>query len=270
MDEIMIKKAVSFLKDDMRVTPSVGIVCGTGKDDLSDHMKLCRSLKYNEIPGFPCPRGYGHPGSLIHGYLGHKYVVGIETRLRSFDGYKLSLCVTPIIIMQKLGIRTVFLTTMAGKLSDHYEIGDIMLVKDHIYIPGIFGKGIGMEEKRNAPVSGRLYKEKLRDLFQIAARQVEPRPPIHEGIYAMINGPACATETELNFLRSLKADAVGMGICHDAVTAYNCGMDVIAAAVLGDEYGKYLQKRVDYDTYQKLKQSSRDLLCIGEKFINLL
>uniref|UniRef100_A0A5S6QC17 purine-nucleoside phosphorylase n=1 Tax=Trichuris muris TaxID=70415 RepID=A0A5S6QC17_TRIMR len=275
MDEETIKKAVRFLKDDIRATPTIGIVCGTGREDLSDHMKLCRSLRYNEIPGFPCPRGYGHPGSVIHGYLGQKYVVGMETRLRSFDGYPADLCAAPIVILRRLGVRTLIITAMASKLSEGYAAGDIMLVKDHIYIPGIFGNGVKVGEKDNR--SGvkhfpkeNMYNEKLRDLFHIAAQQVEHRPVLHDGIYAMIGGPACATETEMKFLRSLDADAVGMGICHEVVTAYGCGMEVVAVVVLGDQYGKYLQRRLDYETTVKYKQSSKQVLSIVAKLVNFL
>lgn len=39
-----------------------------------------------------------------------------------------------------LGVKTLIVTNAAGGLNDIYDVGDIMLIKDHINMPGFAGQ----------------------------------------------------------------------------------------------------------------------------------
>lgn len=64
--------------------------------------------------------------------------------------YVLYVCVCfqitlPIRIFKLLGVETVMLTNAAGGLNQDYKVGDVMIIKDHINMPGFAG---------NNPLSG--------------------------------------------------------------------------------------------------------------------
>lgn len=52
--------------------------------------------------------------------------------------------------MKALGITTVILTNAAGGLNPEYKTGDIMIIKDHIDLPGLTGECvlIGKNDER--------------------------------------------------------------------------------------------------------------------------
>ena len=52
--------------------------------------------------------------------------------------------------MKLMGIQTLIITNAAGGLNPHYEVGDVMLIKDHINLPGLCGKSslVGVNDDR--------------------------------------------------------------------------------------------------------------------------
>ena len=46
----------------------------------------------------------------------------------------------PVRVMVHLGIKTLIVTNAAGGLNQSYKVGDIMIVKDHINLPGLTGE----------------------------------------------------------------------------------------------------------------------------------
>lgn len=45
----------------------------------------------------------------------------------------------PIRIFKLLGVETVMLTNAAGGLNQDFKVGDVMIIKDHLNIPGFAG-----------------------------------------------------------------------------------------------------------------------------------
>lgn len=52
--------------------------------------------------------------------------------------------------MKLMGIETVIITNAAGGLNPDYRVGDVMLVKDHINLPGLCGSNplVGHNDER--------------------------------------------------------------------------------------------------------------------------
>lgn len=46
----------------------------------------------------------------------------------------------PVRVFSLLGVETVIVTNAAGGLNDNFAVGDIMLIKDHINMPGFAGQ----------------------------------------------------------------------------------------------------------------------------------
>ncbi|RYZ60238.1 MAG: purine-nucleoside phosphorylase, partial [Chitinophagaceae bacterium] len=60
--------------------PSVGIVLGTGLNDLLQHMEDSTIVPYNEIPYFPQSTVEFHKGQLVFGTLAGVPVVAMQGR----------------------------------------------------------------------------------------------------------------------------------------------------------------------------------------------
>ena len=45
----------------------------------------------------------------------------------------------PVRVFSLLGVRTLVVTNAAGGLNSSFSVGDIMLIKDHINLPGLVG-----------------------------------------------------------------------------------------------------------------------------------
>jgi purine-nucleoside phosphorylase len=137
----------------------------------------------------------------------------------------------PIRAMQLLGVELVVLTNAAGGINRTYEVGDLMLLKDHIALTCMAGHNPlrGPNDERlgpRFPSMTQIYDPALRAL----ARQIadEKQLPLHEGVYVGLAGPSFETPAELRFLQAIGADAVGMSTVHEAIVARHGGMRVIA------------------------------------------
>lgn len=131
------------------------------------------------------------------------------------------------------------MTNAAGGLNRSYAVGDLLVLMDHINLPGLAGnhplRGPNSEEfgPRFPPLSD-AYSLSLRQTLFRAAKSydIRSRRGIHEGIYAMVSGPSYETRAEARLLRSLGADVVGMSTVPEVIVARHCGMEVICISLV--------------------------------------
>ena len=45
----------------------------------------------------------------------------------------------PVRVMAILGVKTIVITNAAGGLNRSYNVGDIMVMRDHLFFPGLAG-----------------------------------------------------------------------------------------------------------------------------------
>lgn len=111
-----------------------------------------------------------------------------------------------------------------------------MLLRDHIYFPGLAGGSplVGPHDERlgtRFPAVAKAYDVELRALAQRVA-QSHDDITLHEGVYTMVGGPNYETPAELNFLRIIGTDAVGMSTVPEAIVARQVGMRVLGFSLI--------------------------------------
>jgi purine-nucleoside phosphorylase len=171
-------------------------------------------------------------------------VVVMQGRFHFYEGYAPPVLTLPVRVMRQLGARTLMVSNAAGGVNPAYRPGDFMLIRDHIYLPGLAGANplVGPHDERlgaRFPALARAYDSALRALAHSVASTL-PGITLHEGIYAMVGGPSFETAAELKFLRVAGADAVGMSTAPEVVVARHAGMRVLGISLItnmatGDE-----------------------------------
>ena len=131
-----INKTAEFLNRKIQHQPAVGIILGSGLGGLADKIEAELELDYSDIPNFPISTVEGHAGKLIFGKLGGKNVVAMQGRFHYYEGYGMNKVVFPIRVMKQLGIKHLLLSNACGGVNETYEIGDIMILNDHINLFG--------------------------------------------------------------------------------------------------------------------------------------
>ena len=205
-----IHNAADFVRSKLgEERPEIGIVLGSGLGRLADQITGQTVIPYQDIPGFPVSTAIGHKGNLIFGTLAGKKVIAMQGRFHYYEGYSMDLVTLPIRVMQVLGIRYLFVSNAAGGVNYDLNIGDIMIIKDHINrLPNPL-IGSNLEEfGPRFPDMTRPYDPKLIALAKETAAEMGIE--VKEGVYLGGTGPSYETPAEYKFFRLSGGDAVGM------------------------------------------------------------
>ncbi|MBL7758290.1 MAG: purine-nucleoside phosphorylase, partial [Chitinophagaceae bacterium] len=127
-----IQETVSYLKTRYAAIPEVGIVLGSGLGNFTREITIEAEVPYGEIPHFPVSTVEGHSGRLIFGELAGKKVVAMAGRFHYYEGYTPQEVVFPVRVMKYLGVKTVLLSNAAGAVNPDFNVGDIMIIRDHV------------------------------------------------------------------------------------------------------------------------------------------
>src|SRR6187431_901979 len=214
-----LNEAVDYLKKKYKHQPEVGIVLGSGLGNFTEEIEIEKEIDYSDIPNFPVSTVEGHKGKLIFGNLSGKKIVCMGGRFHFYEGYSAEEVVFPIRVLGLLGIKTLLLSNAAGGVNPSFNVGDIMLINDHIGIDmrnPLIGKNID-ELGPRFPDMSEPYKKSL--IQQVKAIGSKNEIELMEGVYVSVTGPTYETTAEYNLIRLLGADAVGMSTVQESITA---------------------------------------------------
>ncbi|XP_044076713.1 purine nucleoside phosphorylase 5b isoform X2 [Siniperca chuatsi] len=233
-----------------KVRPTVGIVCGSGLGGLAEILKDPEVFKYSDIPNFPQSTVHGHAGQLVFGTLKGKPCVCMQGRFHLYEGYSIQKITLPMRVFKLIGVETVILTNAAGGLNQNYNVGDIMIIKDHINMPGFAGVNplTGPNDERfgvRFPSMSDAYDRKLQQLAHDVASELGYSNFLQEGVYCVLGGPCFETIAECRMLRSLGADAVGMSTVHEVIVAHHARMRCFALSLITNK------SVMEYDSQEK-------------------
>lgn len=224
--------------------PTVALILGSGLGELADELESAVAIPYAEIPHFAHSTVVGHAGRLVLGMLEGVPVVVMQGRFHFYEGYEPRVLTLPVRVMRMLGARVLLVSNAAGGVNPIYRTGDFMLIRDHIYMPGLAGASplIGQNDERfgeRFPPMAKAYDPELRALALAVANSYQGLT-LREGVYTMVAGPSYETGAELRFLRAIGTDAVGMSTVPEVVVARHMSMRVLGLSLItntatGDE-----------------------------------
>ena len=183
-------------------------------------------VPYSEIEGFPVSTVSGHEGNYIFGTLGGVNVVCMQGRVHYYEGYTAFDTVLPVRLMGLMGADIIFLTNASGGINDSFKAGDFMMITDHIsnFAPNpLIGKNID-ELGVRFPDMSHIYNPQLCKVIENAA--AKNGIDLKKGIYVQLTGPSFESPAEIQMLKKLGADAVGMSTVIEAIAANHMGLKV--------------------------------------------
>lgn len=233
----MLKKIIEtteYIHDQVPIQPEIGIVLGTGLGGLAKEIKVEHSLDYASIPNFPVSTVESHSGKLLFGALGGKNVVAMQGRFHYYEGYSMQEVTFPIRVMKMLGIKKLFLSNASGGVNPDFEVGEIMVIDDHINLfPSNPLIGPNIEELGNRfPDMSEAYDKEMVDLAMKIAQ--EKGIKVSKGVYAGLTGPTLETPAEYKYVRIIGADTVGMSTVPEVIVARHMDIPCFAISIITD------------------------------------
>lgn len=229
----LIKETASWLTQHTTLHPTTAIILGTGLGRLAEEIEVIDSFNYQDIPNFPVSTVEGHTGRLIFGRLGGKEVLAMQGRFHYYEGYDMKQVTFPVRVMYELGIRTLFVSNAAGGMNPEFNIGDIMIITDHINLfPEHPLRGKNYPTGPRFPDMSEAYDKELRSAALRIASQKGIK--VQQGIYVGVSGPTFETPAEYKMYRILGGDAVGMSTVPEVIVAHHCGIRTFGISVITD------------------------------------
>lgn len=229
-----IKETVEYLETKILNKPEIGIILGTGLGGLVNEINIHHSIPYEFIPNFPVSTVEGHHGQLLSGTMSGRNIIALQGRVHYYEGYSMQELSFPIRVMKFLGVKILILSNASGGVNPEFEIGDLMVIMDHINLMKnnpLIGQNEEEIGTRFPDMSNAYDPELIRRAFEIAAKH---EIKLQRGVYAAVSGPTFETPAEYRYIRIIGADAVGMSTVPEVIAARHMGLRCFAFSVISD------------------------------------
>lgn len=229
-----IKKTVDYINTEFSYNPEVGIILGSGLGGLVKEIDIKHVFNYEDIPNFPVSTVEGHSGKLIFGTISGKRVVAMQGRFHYYEGYTMKEVTFPVRVMKYLGIKTLVLSNASGGVNADFEIGDVMIITDHInLLPSnpLIGPNINELGPRFLDMHDAYDKELVEKALKIAKKN---GIKVQTGVYAAVSGPCFETPSEYRYIKRVGADTVGMSTVPEVQVARHMGIPCFAVSIITD------------------------------------
>lgn len=220
--------AAQFILQRTSLRPKIGLVLGSGLGAFADSLSSATRVPYADIPTFPRSTAIGHAGQMVLGNAGSVAVAAMQGRTHLYEGYSAQEVSFPIRVFGRMGVRSVILTNAAGGINLGFSQGALVLIRDHINLQGT-NPLVGPNDDRfgvRFPDMSRAYDRDHRRLAREEAARLGI--PLLEGVYAALLGPSYETPAEIEYLRRIGADLVGMSTVAEVIAARHMEMKVLA------------------------------------------
>jgi purine-nucleoside phosphorylase len=244
--------------------PQIALVLGSGLGGFADSLTHSVRVPYAEIPAFPRSTAIGHAGQMVIGHANSVPVAAMQGRVHLYEGYSPQEVTFPIRVFSRMGIRAVILTNAAGGINLSYSQGALVLIRDHINLQGA-NPLVGPNDDRfgvRFPDMTHAYAKSYREFAR--TEFAKHGLTLHEGVYAGLLGPSYETPAEIEYLRRIGADLVGMSTVAEVIAARHMGIKVLAISCVTNMAAGILDQPLSHaevmETGERVKTTFEALL----------
>ena len=264
----MLPSSKKFLEITNNNSPDVAVILGSGLTNFFDDQDIIESISYEELEDFPQPTVKGHAGKLVLGKINNLNVVCMYGRSHIYEGHNPQSLAAPIRVLKDIGSKLLIVTNAAGSLDENMPAGSLMAIKDHINWSG-FNPLIGANAESYGPRFHDMsdgyhtfYREQLIDIAK------KTNQKLYEGIYCMYSGPNFETPAEINALKVIGGNAVGMSTVPEVLVANHCSLPVIGISVITNlAAGMNKTKLSHQETLENASLAENNVLNLIKQFI---
>ena len=210
---------------------AVVVVLGSGWGPAADAFGPARvEVAMTDVPGFVAPTAEGHRGTIASYDVSGVPVLVLAGRTHLYEGLGLRPVVHGMRTAAAAGCSVALLTNANGSLRADLELGQAVLVRDHLNLTG------------TSPIEGAHFVD-LTDCWSARLRTLarESDPSLVEATYAWLPGPHYETLAEAEWVRRIGGDVLGMSTVPEAIAGRECGLEVLGlstvTAVEGQDSG---------------------------------
>ncbi|MGI8908433.1 MAG: purine-nucleoside phosphorylase [Candidatus Sumerlaeaceae bacterium] len=245
------------------------VIAGSGLGGFVRTVQPITTLSYAELPHVGASTVVGHAGNLIYGTVqfgnGPTQLLVMAGRRHLYEGITAhaSTLLLRALLLAFPTLDTVIISNAAGGLNRSFEVGDLMLLSDHVNWTSrnpLLGPN-NDEWGTRFPDLSNVYSRRLRDLAKAVA--LENGIQLREGVYIAGHGPSYETRAEVNMLRNIiGGDAVGMSTVPEALICAHMGREALGISFISN-----LLTEPAVTTHEEVMENARK---VEEKFCRLL
>ncbi len=247
-----IKKSVAYLKNQIEGNPESAVILGSGLGGFINEIEVIKKIPYATIPEFPDTTVEGHSGNLVYARVNDKEVLIMQGRIHFYEGHSMDALTYPIRVLNYLGVKNLFLSNASGGMNENFNVGDLMIITDHINLmPNpLVGKHYNEFGARFPDMGNAYNKEYIAKALAIADdNDIE----VQQGVYVAVTGPTYETPAEYKYFRIIGGDAVGMSTVPEVIVANQMGMNCFAVSVITD---LGVPGKIEYITHEEVQKAA--------------
>lgn len=249
--------AAKFILRKTKLRPTIALVLGSGLGGFADEFAGSVKIPYAKIPNFPQSTAVGHAGQLVLGTVEGVEVVAMQGRVHLYEGYSVKEVTFPVRVFSRMGVKAVVLTNAAGGINKEFTQERLVVIRDHINLQGVNPLSGPNEEHFGPrfPDMSEAYDKKFRALALAEGRRLGIN--LGEGVYVALAGPSYETPAEIQYLRTIGADLVGMSTVPEVIAARHSGIRVLGISCVTNAAAGVLDQPLDHkqvlETAQRVK-----------------
>lgn len=277
VDRKKLAEAVRYIRKQTKFRPKIALILGSGLGDFADQISVSSSIPSPEIPFYPQSTVQGHEGKLVFGWVKSAErkslpLLVFKGRIHYYETGSLPPVVFPVYLASQLGAKVLLVTNAAGGINRAFKAGQLMLIRDTLaltFLKLIYkAKSINKDIRvfdwplREIQNDGELFDPRLLQLVRQTASKIGLE--LQEGTYCWLKGPTYETAAEVEMLRRIGADAVGMSTVPEIITAQHIGLRVAGVSLISNLAtgitGEKLSHQEVTETANRVKKSFTELM----------
>jgi purine-nucleoside phosphorylase len=268
-DMVVARAAAAFIQErtSHRVAPRIALILGSGLGAISDDVADAVRVAYRDIPGFPSIQVSGHSGEVVLGHLEGLPVIVFAGRVHCYEGHSAAAAAFPARVAYACGARTLFVSHAAGGINQSFDVGDMMVIDDHLNLSGLSALvGPVNDGEPRFPDMSAVYDVELRSALYDAAGALGL--VLRRGVFASLLGPAYETPAEIRMLRTLGADTVCMSTVHEVTAARSLGMRIAGVSCVTNLASGVSAEPLDHaDVLRATERMSETFRALVRRFV---
>lgn len=253
-----LKETVAFLNENGVKDPEIGVILGSGLNGFAERIADPVVFSYDDIPNMQAGKVSDHRGVLVFGEYHGKRVVMLAGRFHYYESLDMQKASYAARVLVALGVKRFIITNAAGCINTGWNVGDLMLIRDHINLSGnnpLIGDNLD-EFGPRFPDMTYTYNAELREKLKTKAS--EKGIGLREGVYMMFTGPSFETPAEIRFARTIGADAAGMSTVPEAIIANHAGCEIIGISLMTNMAAGVLDQPLSGEEVNAAAAEARD------------